>query len=632
MCGIAGFCDFNKKSDKEILVNMTDVLYHRGPDDSGYSFYENEFAQIGLGHRRLSIIDLSSLAHQPMTFEHLEIVYNGEVYNFADIKKELEDYGYAFISHSDTEVILKAYHKWGIKAIDKFVGMFAIAIYDKKNEKLIFIRDRAGVKPLNYYFNDGIFLFASELKSFHKHPKFEKEINIDALALFFQYGYILEPHSIFKHTYKLPAGHYAELNVKNNKFDIYKYWDVIDSYNKPKLDISFEEAKKETEKLLKSACEYRMVSDVPVGMFLSGGYDSSAVTALLQRDRSEKLKTFSIGFYEEKYNEAHHAKKVAEYLCTDHTEYYCTKKDAEELLPLMCEIWDEPFGDSSNIPTTLVSRLARKHVKVSLSADGGDEIFGGYDKYTQTLKYQKLFSHIPFSNMLVSVMEAIDPKYLIGINKTYNFANRYEKLKTLLKAKDEIDMMNGFTSYFFPQEVDSLLNKLNKKIKTSFDDIFMLNTYNDAIDKMMAIDYKTYQLDDILVKVDRATMSVSLEGREPLLDHRIIEYVSQLSSSYKIRNGNKKYILKSIVHDYIPKEIMERPKMGFGIPLNEWFGSELKKYVLEYLDSSKVASTGVINVFQVEKIKKQWLENSSYSANKIWLLLTFMMWYERWMK
>lgn len=631
MCGIAGFCDFRKKSDKEILVKMTDVLHHRGPDDSGYSFSENKYANVGLGHRRLSILDLSTHGHQPMKFEHLEIVYNGEVYNFREITKELEDCGYTFESHSDTEVILKAYHKWGIKAVDKFIGMFAIFIYDKHLQKLIIIRDRAGVKPLNYYWKNGLFLFSSELKSFHEHPKFEKEIDKDALSLFFLHGYILEPHTIFQNTYKLPAGHYIELDIKNSELKIHKYWDVIDSYNKPKLDISFEEAKIATEKLLKSASEYRMVSDVPVGMFLSGGYDSSAVTAILQKDRTEKLKTFSIGFYEEKYNEAHCAKEIAKHLGTDHTEYYCTQKDARELLPSMCEIWDEPFGDSSNIPTTLVSHLARKDVKVSLSADGGDEIFGGYDKYTQTLKYQNIVSKVPFSNKIAHVMESINPKYLVGLNKTYNFENRYKKLSTLLQIEDEIEMMNSVTYYFNPSEIDNLLGKIGI-INTSFDDKIFLNSHNNIIDKIMAIDYKTYQLDDILTKVDRATMSVSLEGREPFLDHRIIEFVSQLPSRYKIKDGNKKYILKSIVHDYIPKELMDRPKMGFSIPLNEWFGDELKKYILEYLDSEKVAKTGVLNVVEVDRLKKQWLKNTDLGTNKIWLILTFMMWHERWMK
>jgi asparagine synthase (glutamine-hydrolysing) len=631
MCGIVGFIDFNKKSNFNILKNMTDVLHHRGPDDSGYSFYTNEYAHIGLGHRRLSILDLSAHGHQPMSFQNLEIIYNGEIYNFKEIGAELEKYGYSFESNSDTEVILKAYHKWGIKAVDKFNGMFAIAIYDKKDEKIILIRDRAGVKPLYYYYKNGYFLFSSELKSFHEHPMFKKEINTDALALFFQYGYILEPYSIFENTYKFPAGHYGELNIKNKEFKIYKYWDIIDYYNKPKLNISFEEAKEKVKELLESAFEYRMVSDVPVGVFLSGGYDSSAVTAILQKDRSEKLKTFSIGFHEKKYNEANYAKKIAEYLGTDHTEYYCTQKDAQELLPLLCEIWDEPFGDSSNIPTTLVSYLARKEVKVSLSADGGDEVFGGYDKYTQTLKYRKLFSKVPFSKTFASIMETVNPNYLIGINKTYNFVNRYEKLKTLIKAKDEIEMMNGIVYYFQPSEVDKLLGK-TLKINTSFDYAMMLNLYNNSIDKLMAIDYKTYLPDDILVKVDRATMSVSLEGREPLLDHRVIEFVSQLPSAYKVKDGNKKCILKSIVHDYIPKKLMDRPKMGFSIPLNEWLGDELRKYVLEYLNSEKVVKTEVLNPSEVERLKKQYLKNSNFSTNKIWLLLVFMMWYERWMK
>jgi asparagine synthase (glutamine-hydrolysing) len=629
MCGIAGFIDFNKKSDFKILKEMTDILHHRGPDDSGYSFYENEYANIGLGHRRLSIIDLSSHGHQPMRFQNLEIVYNGEVYNFREIRKELEKYGYKFESNSDTEVILKAYYHLGIKAVDKFIGMFAIAIYDKKEQKLTLIRDRAGVKPFYYYFKNGLFMFVSELKSFHKHPDFQKEINIDALAIFFQFSYILQPYTIFQNTYKLPAGHYAEIDLKNQSFKVQKYWDIIDFYNRPKLNITFEEAKSETEKLLKSACEYRMIADVPVGIFLSGGYDSTAVTAMLQKDRSKKLKTFSIGFYEEKYNEAHHAKKVAEYLGTDHTEYYCTQKDAQELLPHLSEIWDEPFGDPSVIPTTLVSRIARQSVKVSLSADGGDEIFGGYDKYTSALKYKKLFHKLPLRRLIALLMDNVSPTYLLGLNKTYNFTNRYEKLKTLLKANNIIQVMNSLVYFFSYKDTVRLLGR-NFELKTNFDDVNIIDSaYNDDIDRMMAIDYKTYLVDDILVKVDRATMSISLEGREPLLDHRIIEFTAQLPSSYKINGWNRKYILKSIVHDYVPKELMDRPKMGFGIPLHEWLMNNLREYVLKYLDSKKIAKTGLLNIKEVERLKYEWLKNGS-GANKIWLILIFMMWHERW--
>ncbi|MCT7516100.1 asparagine synthase (glutamine-hydrolyzing) [Aliarcobacter cryaerophilus] len=628
MCGISGFCDFKKKSSENILKNMTDALIHRGPDSSGYSFFEYETYQVGLGHRRLSILDLSTQGHQPMKYKNLEIVYNGEIYNFKEIRKELEDSNYIFGSNTDTEVILKAYDKWGLKMVDRFIGMFAIVIYDKTTSTLLCIRDRAGVKPLYYYFKDGLFLFASELKSFYKHKEFQKQISKEGLSLFFQYGYILEPYSIFEDTYKLKAGHYLKLDLKTSVININKYWDVIDFYNKPKLDISFEEAKQETEQLLKSACEYRMVSDVPVGIFLSGGYDSSAVAAILQKDRIKKLKTFSIGFYEKKYNEAHYAKDISKHLGTEHTEYYCTQKDAQDLLPLIGDIWDEPFGDKSNIPTLLVSKLARKEVTVSLSADGGDEVFGGYGKYTEILKYNKLFSKRPISNNIANLLDFIDVRSFFGQNKSYKFLNKYERFKLTLKAENEIDVLKNSIYCFLPSEVKKLLNNFEKNIETCFDDIRFLNQNNDSLDKIMAIDYKTYQLDDILVKVDRATMSVGLEGREPLLDHRIIEFVSTLPSKYKIKNGEKKYILKEIVHNYIPKELMDRPKMGFGFPLKEWFGDELKKYILEYLDSEKITKIGLLNVQEVEVLKKDWLVNNR-NLNKLWLILNFVMWYER---
>lgn len=631
MCGITGFCDFTKKTDKQTLIQMTDALHHRGPDDSGYSFYENEYAHVGLGHRRLSILDLSAKGHQPMSFENLEVVLNGEIYNFGEIRRELEGFGYTFNSRSDTEVVLKAYHKWGIKAVDKFIGMFAFGMYDKEAQKITLVRDRAGVKPLYYYQKDDVFLFASELKSFHQHPRFKKELSRQGVYLFFRFGYILEPYTIFNYAYKLKAGHYAEIDLKNKELKISKYWDVFDAYNAPKLDISFEEAKHETVKLLKSAFEYRMVSDVPVGMFLSGGYDSSAVTAILQKDRTDKLKTFTIGFHEEKYNEAHHAKKVAEHLGTDHTEYYCTQRDAQELLPLMGEIWDEPFGDFSNIPTTLVSRLARKYVTVSLSADGGDEIFGGYKKYTQMLKYKNILSKIPFKNFMSTFFSAIDPKHIPFVNHTKNFNSRYNKVVSLLGADNELEIMNSIVEYFADIETSKILNFNEKTVVTNFDEFNYLSCFNNDVDKLMAVDYKTYQLDDILVKVDRATMSVSLEGREPLLDHRIIEFVAKLPTEYKIKNCNKKYLLKSIVHDYIPQTIMERTKMGFSIPLNEWFGDDLKSYILEYLQHQKLKKVGVFNLEEIEYLKNIWLNNPNNSVAKLWLLLTFMMWYERWM-
>lgn len=632
MCGVAGFCDFSKKLIKDDLQEMTDVLHHRGPDDSGYSFFETAEHNIGLGHRRLSILDLSTHGHQPMSFEKLEIIFNGEVYNFKEIREELLKYNYTFFSDSDTEVILKAYHKWGIKAIDKFNGMFAIIIYDKESNKLIFIRDRAGVKPLYFYWNNGVFLFSSELKSFHKTNIFMKELNQDSVALYFQYGYIPQPHTIFKNTYKLESGHYLTLDLNTKELNKYKYWDVIDFYNKEKLEVSEEEAIEETEKLLKSACEYRMVSDVPVGVFLSGGYDSSLVTSLLQKDRTEKIRTFTIGFHENKFNEAPFAKKVADYLGTNHTEYYCTAKDASDILPLLPDIYDEPFSDNSSIPTILVSKIAREDVTVSLSADGGDELFGGYDKYIQVEKLNKYISKIPFKSAIGSLMTSINPTKIPFAKNINKFDHRYNKISQSINSKNPIEVMSLITNLFTPIEVKKLLSIDFGNQITSFDDIKYLREDLSVFDKMLAIDYKTFQLDDILTKVDRATMSVSLEGREPLLDYRLIEYVSRLDSSLKIKNGVKKYLLKEITHKYIPKEIMERPKMGFSTPIIGWFQKELKDYLIDYFNEDFLKEQKIFNIKFVQNLRDEYLAGKSDNIHKIWALIVFQLWYFKWFK
>jgi asparagine synthase (glutamine-hydrolysing) len=629
MCGIAGLVDFGRQSNLDTMKKMTDVLFHRGPDDGGYFFEGFQQSQVGLGHRRLSILDLSNHGHQPMAFNQLTMVYNGEVYNFKELRAELEKQGYSFESHSDTEVVLKAYDKWGVDAVHRFNGMFAIAIFDSQAQTLTLIRDRAGVKPLYWYQKDDLFIFASELKSFHEHPAFVKEINHDGLALFLQYGYIPQPHTIFNHTHKLQAGHVLTLNTQNSTFNIEKYWDVIDCYNQPKLTISEQEAMDETERLLKSACEYRMVADVPVGMFLSGGYDSSAVTALLQSDRTETLKTFSIGFNEEKFNEAHHAKKVAEHLGTEHTEYYCTQKDALEIIPRLPEIWDEPFGDASAIPTTLVSQLARKDVTVSLSADGGDEIFGGYDKYQNSLRINSLISKLPLKEKIAWIMGSINPKTIPLLNSVSNFDRRYKIIHQALSAKNPIGILSLTSSVFTPSELKKLLKVSPNHLKTHFDDFQSLQDNLDNLDKLLAIDYKTYQLDDILTKVDRATMSVGLEGREPLLDFNVINFVARIDPSFKIRNGNKKYLLKQISHKYLPREIMDRPKMGFGVPIYDWFRDDLKDYLMTYLSEENIMQGGIFNEEQVIELRDRYLAGLDVNINQIWLLLMFEMWRAR---
>lgn len=632
MCGLAGLVDFRGQSDIEILRKMTDRLYHRGPDDGGYFFEGFEQAQIGLGQRRLSVLDLSDHGHQPMFFGNLTLVYNGEVYNFNEIRLELESQGYSFDSTSDTEVVLKAYHKWGIDAVHHFNGMFAIAIFDSIDQTLTLIRDRAGVKPLFWYKKDGLFLFASELKCFHDHPAFERELNHVGLSLFLQYGYIPQPHTIFKHANKLEAGHSLELNLRSSEIKIVKFWDVINYYNQPKLIISDQEAIDETERLLKSACEYRMVADVPVGVFLSGGYDSSAVTALLQSERTEKLKTFSIGFHEKKFNEAHHARKVSNYLGTDHTEYYCTQKDALEILPKLSEIWDEPFADSSVIPTILVSTLARKQVTVSLSADGGDEVFGGYDKYVQSAYYHELVKKVPFPRLLSGALGLIAPERT-GLDLIIrNFSGKFHRSLSILSADSQTEVMQDLQKVFLTSELPKIVKFKTGNQMTSFDDLINLRSDLVDLDKMMAIDYKTYQSDNILTKVDRATMAVSLEGREPLLDYRLIEFLARLEPTLKINDGNKKFLLKKITHKYLPIEIMNRPKMGFSVPIIDWFSDELKHYLDHYLDPDLLDKQGLFNVKQLIKIKNDYLAGQKQYIGKLWTLLVFQMWYERWME
>jgi asparagine synthase (glutamine-hydrolysing) len=559
-----------------------------------------------------------------MSYDNFEIVYNGEVYNFKEIRLELEKYNYFFNSDSDTEVILKAYHKWGIKAVDKFNGMFAISIYDKNNKKLVLIRDRSGVKPLYYYFKDDVFLFASELKSFYEYPYFKKDLNIESVALFLQMGFIPEPYAIFKDTFKLKSGHYLELDIKNKQINEVCYWNILDFYKKDKIIISENEAIKEVEKLMQSAFEYRMVSDVPVGIFLSGGYDSSLVTAQLQHNRTQKLNTFTIGFHEKKYNEANYAKEIAKYLGTNHTEQYINFKDAQETISLLPEIYDEPFGDQSAIPTILVSKLAKQSVTVSLSADGGDEIFGGYNKYTDTY---------PKTKKVANILSAFfTPKQICKV--AYHLQNSGLTNKPSFESNvakivfENSDSMTNLVSYSTaPTMIEKLIPSYKyKRIITNFDLINELDSLSE-IDKMLALDYKTYMVDDILHKVDRATMSVSLEGREPLLDHRIIEYVARLDSKLKIKNGDKKWLLKQVTHKYIPKKMMDRPKKGFSIPIHIWLKNDLKEYMEEYFSHY---DSGILCKNELEKIKELFYKDKA-NFQMVWHILAFQMWHKRWM-
>lgn len=631
MCGITGFYDTRIHSSYEDLVKMTDVLTHRGPDDVGYELIQNDSYQLGLGQRRLSILDLSPLGHQPMKYNDWIIVFNGEIYNFTSIRDELITLGYNFKSNSDTEVLIKSFDKWGVEAIHKFIGMFAFAIYNQQSEKLWLVRDRAGVKPLFYYWRDGLLLFGSELKSFHKHPGFQKEIDKESMAMYLQYGYVPFPHCIFKYAQKLEPGNFILFDLKNKgEYRKESYWSVQNCYNQPKLDITYEDAQERLTDIFDSSFKYRMVSDVPVGVFLSGGYDSSCVAGLLQTRMSKKLKTFTIGFHEKGFDEASYASQIANFLGTEHTEYYCTPKEAREIIPILPEIYDEPFGDNSVIPTILVSRLARKDVSVALSADGGDEIFAGYDKFNHGINFTANYP-IWLQGVLSGIMDFISPEFIPHYRNQYNFPTRYEKMRLIWKHNSPVIAMKLIAQLFTEKELREMITADFVLPKTSFDSEASFNDSNDSLNKMLAVDYLTFLVDNNLNKVDRATMSVALEGREPLLDHRILEFVSRLPSEYKIRNGVNKAILKDVVHSFIPKEIMDRPKMPFIAPISHWFKKDLTELFLYYLSYERLNKEGLLNAKPIIELRDNYLQGKRVNTQKLWHVLMFEMWYEKWM-
>ena len=634
MCGIAGFIDFHKKSTKSNIQSMIEPLNHRGPDGEGVSLFKSKNAIIGFGHKRLSIIDLSQTGKQPMALNHLHITYNGEVYNYQEIKNELLELGHHFNGESDTEMILHAYTEWGIKAVERFIGMFAIALFDEKKQEVVFIRDRAGVKPLFYYQKNDLILFSSELKSFHEHPEFEKKLDLNAVAAYMQYGNVPTPHCIFKNCGKVKPGHYLKINLENKSQQEIQYWNVYDFYNQPKLNLSFPEAKIQTKELLKSAFNYRMVADVPVGVFLSGGYDSTTVSSLIQAESTARLKTFTIGVPDIGLNEAPYARDIAKHLGTDHTEINCTEQEAIEMIKDLPFFYDEPFADSSAIPTTLVSKAARKDVTVALSADGGDEIFGGYNRYDFMHRYGKTLNSIPKAvrKILVGAMGNISSEKIPVLKNKYNFHNRYEKLKTVLNDPSEKEIMLSLSQQFNDEQMKSVMKSEFTSLPTMFQSKEMLEDFKSPLSYMMAIDFQTYMLDDILQKVDRATMTNSLEGREPMLDHRILEFAAQLPDEYKYQNGIKKRILREITHDYIPKELLDRPKMGFAIPIAKWLKNELRDHVEEYLNEDRIEKQGIFNWEFITKLKMDFYKGRKEYDSKLWYFLMFQMWYERWME
>lgn len=632
MCGIAGFIDFRnrKEESRRYLSKMTNALSHRGPDASGEKLIISGNALIGLGHRRLSIIDLSDAGVQPMTFKHLSIVYNGEIYNYSEIRDVLIAKGHRFKSDSDTEVILHAYDEWGTGCVEKFIGMFSFVLVDELKQKVIFFRDRAGVKPLYMYEYEGLLLFSSELKAFHEHKDFKKEIDQSSLMSYFDYGYISAPRTIFKHTTKHSAGAYTSIDLIDGKRTEQIYWDAKSFYLKPKTKLVYEEAKEQLHSLMKSAFSYRMVADVPVGVFLSGGYDSTAVAAILQKMQgNNKLKTFTIGF-EQGNNEAPAAKETAAYLGTEHTEYYCTQTEAQEIIPTLPYYYDEPFADSSAIPTILVSRMARKAVTVALSADAGDELFAGYSRYPN------MFSHLKQSGLIPAPLKQFAKSLAKGVSRftTNTKPDLKHKLQSISKSLNANSKIEASLLYKYSHSLpDYYRNNLFKKASTAntthFDD--GSEEYLTILDRLLSVDYRMYLQDDILTKVDRATMSVSLEGREPLLDHRLLEFAATLPDSFKMGNGVSKRILKDIVHEYVPEQMMNRPKAGFSLPIYSWLRNELSYLIDEHLSEKALAESDLFNVEFVTHLVTLFKSNKLYYSPLIWKLLMFQMWHKRWM-
>jgi asparagine synthase (glutamine-hydrolysing) len=642
MCGIVGFRtnrDFSQL--QESLPEATSSLIHRGPDNMGLFF--DEEAGVGLGHRRLSVIDLSKAGRQPMSNDDgmVQIVYNGEMYNFKEVRKTLEGCSHSFSTETDTEVILKAYLEWGINCLNRFVGMFAFALWDKRSRLLFLARDRLGIKPLYYHFDRGRFLFASELKAMMAFKVFQRNIDPNSIPLFLHYQYIPAPRTIFKNTYKLLPGYC--LVYDGQDLETYAYWNLPHRGEEGAFKSKEEDVIDELDYLLTRAVSDRLVSDVPLGALLSGGIDSSMVVALMQKVNPAPVRTFSIGFREPEYNEAPWASKVANHLGTDHTEFYVTPKEAMDVIPQLPEIYDEPFADSSAIPTYLVSSLARSQVTVALSGDGGDEQFSGYVRYWTTQAMATSFQRLPSSirSALGMLFKKIPP---LWVEKCYlpwreflpqrfrvaNFPDKWQKLITLM-GKTEVQELYRMTICLWSEA--ELYRVLGESLpKSQYEEVFLQTEGWPLLSRLMRVDQKTYLPDAMLTKVDRSSMAASLEVRVPLLDHRVVEYTTKLPDSLKYRNGEGKYILRRLLSRYVPSNMFERPKMGFGVPIDKWFRNELKDLLLDYLSPERLKKEGVFDQYLVEEKIKEHLSGEVNHQYRLWSLLMWEMWRERWLQ
>ncbi len=639
MCGFVGY--YAPQNFAADLINkMGDAISYRGPDAAGY--LREQSVGLHICHRRLSVIDLSEAGAQPMKSYtgRYDIIYNGEIYNYLQIRDELEKGGnaYQWRGHSDTEIILQAFEIWGIEAtLQKMVGMFAIALWDKQTKKLFLCRDRMGEKPMYYGWQEQTFFFGSELKAFLPHPAFGKNINPTAVSSFFKYNYVPGDSCIYEGIKKLKAGFFAEIDFQSKNVLLTQYWDLkkhlpTEQVNGQKK--SLQEWTSSLDELLKKAIKQQMVSDVPLGAFLSGGVDSSVIAALMQAQSSQKIKTFSIGFGDEKFNEAVYAKAVANHLGTDHTELYVSSQDALNVVPQLAKIYDEPFADSSQVPTFLLAKMAREKVTVSLSGDAGDELFSGYSRYLQVNNTWNKLQYLPvkvrenIGKLIVKTdgvkWDAWFERYKRLIPSRFHmshFGDKMHKGAAVLGNPDEFSFYDGFITHWpsgsiMSNDVQAEMYNFSGAKGLSF------------VEKMMFLDSITYLPDDILVKVDRAAMANSLETRVPFLDHRVVEFAWRIPMNLKLRDGKSKWLLRQVLYNYVPSNLIERPKMGFGVPLESWLRGPLKDWADELLSEQALNKHGLLKTHQIRSAWQAHLKGERSWHYRLWDVLMFQSWYQ----
>jgi len=651
MCGIVGFLGGRWGRDAQpevVLERMADAIAHRGPDDAGY--WTDHPRRIALGHRRLSIQDISSAGHQPMSSasSRYTIVYNGEIYNHWQLRDLLENAGRApaWRSSSDTETLLAGFDAWGIQGtLERSNGMFAFAVWDKHTGTLFLARDRIGEKPLYYGWQgraeSSVFLFGSELTAFRAHPAFENTINRGAVSLQLRYGYVPAPYSIYEGIAKLKPGCLLSLSLDRREPTIWSYWSaaqVAETGSAQRFSGSTEQAVDALELLLRDSVRQRMLADVPVGAFLSGGVDSATVASLMQTESSRPVKTFTIGFHDKGYDEAKHAKAISRHLGTEHTELYVTADQAMDVIQHLPTLYSEPFSDSSQIPTFLVSQLARQHVTVSLSGDGGDELFCGYRRYHAALNMWGKMARLPapLRNLVATGITGISPQLWSGLAdriklflphglRNANVGHRLHKGAEVLKCKSIDDVYLRLVSQW-ENPAAAIIGGVGPST---------LMTGNapplqglDAVQRMMALDLIAYLPDDILTKIDRAAMGVSLETRVPFLDHRVVEFAWSLPQSMKVQDGQTKWALRQVLFRHVPRELIERPKMGFGVPIADWLRGRLREWAESLLDESRLRHEGF---FEPALVREKWTEHLSGERNwqrELWGVLMFQLWLE----